>query len=299
MDKNDIHQMLLQGERIGLECKKAATSVPDNIWTSYSAFANTYGGIILLGIQENIKEKDIQKRFTINGVEDSDKIVKDLWNQANNPQKINVNLLGDNDVYIVDVDGKDIVVINVPRARYNQRPVYINNKMIVGNVFKRNHEGDYKCTQSEARNPKMQDMLRMIGLGENLGSGFPKILDAWKEAKWNAPILEDRFTTEEVRLTLPIPFLEGTKGDNNVPDNVLDKLTERQRIIYDIIKRNVLENENKDVLDNTIETTESLAKKLSVSSRTIRRDLDKMKSLGLVKREGGDFGGRWIIINKD
>ena len=120
----------------------------------------------------------------------------------------------------------------------------------------------------------------MIGLGENLGSGFPKILDAWKEGKWNAPILEDRFTTEEVRLTLPIPFLAGTKGDNNVPDNVL-------------------ENENKDVLDNTIETTESLAKKLSVSSRTIRRDLDKMKSLGLVKREGGDFGGRWIIINKD
>ena len=149
MDKNDIHQMLLQGERIGLECKKAATSVPDNIWTSYSAFANTYGGIILLGIQENIKEKDIQKRFTINGVEDSDKIVKDLWNQANNPQKTNVNLLGDDDVSIVDVDGKDIVVINVPRARYNQRPVYINNKMIVGNVFKRNHEGDYKCTQSE------------------------------------------------------------------------------------------------------------------------------------------------------
>ena len=149
MDKNDIHQMLLQGERIGLECKKAATSVPDNIWTSYSAFANTYGGIILLGIQENIKEKDIQKRFTIIGVEDSDKIVKDLWNQANNPQKTNVNLLGDDDVSIVDVDGKDIVVINVPRARYNQRPVYINNKMIVGNVFKRNHEGDYKCTQSD------------------------------------------------------------------------------------------------------------------------------------------------------
>ena len=142
MDKNDIHKLLLQGERIGLECKKASTSVPDNLWSSYSAFANTYGGIILLGIQENTKEKDMKKRFTIIGVENSDKIVKDLWNQANNPQKISVNLLGDDDVYIIDVDGKDIVVINVIRARYNQRPVYINNKMIVGNVFKRNHEGD-------------------------------------------------------------------------------------------------------------------------------------------------------------
>ena len=68
MDKNDIHKLLLQGERIGLECKKASTSVPDNLWSSYSAFANTYGGIILLGIQENTKEKDMKKRFTIIGV---------------------------------------------------------------------------------------------------------------------------------------------------------------------------------------------------------------------------------------
>ena len=71
-------------------------------------------------------------------------------------------------------------------------------------------------------------------------------------AKWNVPILEDRLTTEEIRLTLPIPYLEKTENrenvidnvPNNVLDNVLDnvlkKLTERQRIIYDIIKRNVL-----------------------------------------------------------
>lgn len=68
----------------------------------------------------------------------------------------------------------------------------------------------YEGGNSKARNPKMQDMLRMIGFGENLGSGFPKILDAWQEAKWSAPTLEDRLTTEEVRLTLPIPFAEFT-----------------------------------------------------------------------------------------
>ena len=119
------------------------------------------------------------------------------------------------------------------------------------------------------------------------------------------PILKDRLTTEEVRLTLPIPYLEKTENrenvidnvPNNVLDNVLKKLTERQRIIYDIIKRNVLEDDNDDVLDNVIETSETLARKLCVSSRTIRRDLNIMKSLGLVKREGGDYGGRWIVIN--
>lgn len=91
----------------------------------------------------------------------------------------------------------------------------------------------------------MQDMLRMIGFGENLGSGFPKILDAWKDARWNAPTLEDRLVTEEVRLTLPVPFETKTNVlDNaaNVPDSFLNKLTERQRVVYNILKSDVLDN---------------------------------------------------------
>ena len=158
----------------------------------------------------------------------------------------------------------------------------------------------YEGGNSKARNPKMQDMLRMIGFGENLGSGFPKILDAWKDAKWKAPLLEDRQTTEEVRLTLPIPFYEASEnnenGIENVLDNVLEKLTERQRVIYDTLKADVRDNVRDNVIEDVNETTETLARKLSVSSRTIRRDLDKMKSLGIVKREGGDYGGKWVVI---
>ena len=98
---------------------------------------------------EHTEEKDKSKRFEIVGVEDADKIRKDLWNIINSKEKVNVNLLRDEDVQVVDVEGKSIVVIHVPRARYNLRPVFINNKMIVGNVFRRNHEGDFKCTQSD------------------------------------------------------------------------------------------------------------------------------------------------------
>ena len=154
----------------------------------------------------------------------------------------------------------------------------------------------YEGGNSKARNPKMQDMLRMIGFGENLGSGFPKILDAWKDAKWKAPLLEDRQTTEEVRLTLPIPFYEASGNNGNGIEDVIEKLTERQRIIYDTLKTDVRDNVIENVIDNTPVTIGSLAKKMSVSVRTICRDLDKMKSLGIVKREGGDYGGRWVII---
>lgn len=46
----------------------------------------------------------------------------------------------------------------------------------------------------------------MIGFGENLGSGFPKIISAWKDVKWDSPVLEDRLSLNEVKLTLPVPF---------------------------------------------------------------------------------------------
>ena len=72
-----IEQILSQGERVTLECKKAQCSVPSSLWDTYSAFANTYGGTILLGVVENLKEKDKSKCFEFVGVEDADKIRKD------------------------------------------------------------------------------------------------------------------------------------------------------------------------------------------------------------------------------
>ena len=84
------------------------------------------------------------------GVEDADKIRKDIWNTINSKEKVNVNLLRDEDVQTIDIDGKNIVAINVPRAESNIRPIYINNNMSRG-TFKRNHEGDYHCTEQELK----------------------------------------------------------------------------------------------------------------------------------------------------
>ncbi|MFA6820352.1 MAG: RNA-binding domain-containing protein, partial [Bacteroidaceae bacterium] len=150
MNKQDINKLLADGEHITLECKKAQNSLPNSIWETYASFANTYGGTILLGVDENIAEKDPAKRFSITGVENADKMHKDFWNIINSHQKVNVNLLHDEDVQIVDVDGKDIIVINVPRADYMIRPVYINSNLSKG-TYKRNHEGDYHCTEQELR----------------------------------------------------------------------------------------------------------------------------------------------------
>lgn len=83
MTEQDIHNLFAAGERVTLECKKAQSSLPNSMWDTYSAFANTYGGTILLGVYEDTKEKDMTKRFTITGVEDAAKIRIDIWNTIN------------------------------------------------------------------------------------------------------------------------------------------------------------------------------------------------------------------------
>lgn len=95
-------------------------------------------------------EPDKSKRFEIIGVDDADKIRKNLWDIVNNKEKVNVNLLKDDDVQTIDADGKAIVAINVPRADYTIRPIYINGNLSKG-TFKRNHEGDYHCSEQELK----------------------------------------------------------------------------------------------------------------------------------------------------
>ena len=66
-----------------------------------------------------------------------------------------MNLLHDEDVQTISVNGKEVIAINVPRADYNLRPVYINNNLMRG-TYRRNHEGDYHCTE------QMIKMMAMI-----------------------------------------------------------------------------------------------------------------------------------------
>ena len=83
MNECKVRNILQTGECVTLECKRAKTEVPKSVWETYSAFANTIGGLILLGIEANRKESDKKKRFQIIGVDDAPKIINDFWNTIN------------------------------------------------------------------------------------------------------------------------------------------------------------------------------------------------------------------------
>mgnify|MGYP002625017846 CR=1 FL=1 len=149
MTKEDIRAMLLKGERVTLEAKQAERDVPKSVWDTYSAFANTIGGIILLGVEEHRKEKDPAKRYVIHGVEDADKIKKDFWNTINS-SKVSQNILMDADVEVVKMDDRSILCIRVPQADWRDKPIFLNEN-VYKNTFKRNYEGDYHCSENQVK----------------------------------------------------------------------------------------------------------------------------------------------------
>lgn len=148
VSKEKIRGLLHCGEGIVLELKTARGGFPESFWSTFSAFANTDGGIILLGVKE-----DKEKRPVVDGLSEQEAITlkKKFWDMAHNPQKVSDPLLDDKDAYVLDLSGEGwVLVCEVPRAAYNRRPIFLNGKPY-GNTYKRRHEGDYHCTDEEVR----------------------------------------------------------------------------------------------------------------------------------------------------
>ncbi|MEE1031754.1 MAG: putative DNA binding domain-containing protein [Ruminococcus sp.] len=143
----DISQFDEYREDNRREVKRANGGLPVSLWDTYSAFANCYGGVIILGVKE---EKDGSWKTT--GLQNEAKLRKDFWDTINNPKKVNINLLSDDDVETYTVgEKKDVImVIYVPMAKREQKPVYINNDIFNG-TFRRNFEGDCHCTRLQVK----------------------------------------------------------------------------------------------------------------------------------------------------
>ena len=146
----DLNHFVKFKENNKLEVKEAKGGLPNNIWETYSAFANSYGGTILLGVGE-----DKNKKLYTCGLNEiqANALLKSFWDTINNQSKVSINLLSEKDVQIHKIKNDYIVVIYIHQIDKSLKPVYINNNPYF--AYRRNHEGDYHCTKLE-----VQAMLR-------------------------------------------------------------------------------------------------------------------------------------------
>lgn len=129
-----------------IEAKKATGGLPRSIWETYSAFANTGGGVILLGVGED--EKD--RRLYPVDLPDPQRLVAQFLELVNDTRIVNRNLLKPSSIAVEKLDGKEIVVIRVPRATRKEKPVYIGGNPLTGTYY-RSGDGDYRCSAEDVK----------------------------------------------------------------------------------------------------------------------------------------------------
>ena len=144
LTQEELLDLLNIGENNEVEFKSAKGGLPKSLWESVSAFANTNGGRIILGVTES------NGTFSFGSLKNAEKMVQEFWNVHNSSKKLSYPVCSENDVSIMSVESTNIIIIQVPIAHRNYRPIFLNGNPYIG-TYKRRNEGDYRCIESEIK----------------------------------------------------------------------------------------------------------------------------------------------------
>lgn len=122
-----------------VEAKRAAREMPSDLPETLSAFANTSeGGVVLLGIDE-------ASGFSITGVQDVERVSSRLAQACRDELEPPISPMLASD----EVDGKAVVVIEVPELPPHQKPCFIKSRGLVNGAFLRIGGTNRKLTAYE------------------------------------------------------------------------------------------------------------------------------------------------------
>lgn len=143
-----------------------------------------------------------------------------------------------------------------------------------------------KKHSSYPRNHNIANVFYKAGFVESWGRGYKKIAEEFDRAKMPLPIIEE--TGGGVMAIIQRKTMDEVIAErgSNVGDMSETKLTARQRVIISIIQ------------SNPAVSAKQMSVTLSVTSRTIERDLSVMQKAGIIRHEGKDNAGVWVVLEK-
>lgn len=144
---------------------------------------------------------------------------------------------------------------------------------------------DIADVSSERRNPILANVMAQLDYMEKRGSGLTRICNETQALDGYKDELKPVFKSTPTQFQT---IIFASSDNQNVGDFVGDmsetKLTERQQKILNLIK------------ELPTISAKQMSETLSVTTRTIERDISMMKKAGVLKREGKDNDGMWVII---
>jgi ATP-dependent DNA helicase RecG len=143
---------------------------------------------------------------------------------------------------------------------------------------------DIADVSSERRNPILANVMAQLDYMEKRGSGLTRICNETKALEGYRDELKPMFKSTPTQFQTTIfASTDMNNVGNNVGNTIESQLTERQRNILNFIKE-----------FPTI-TGKQMSETLSVSQRTIERDLSDLQEKGILKHEGRVNDGTWVI----
>lgn len=148
---------------------------------------------------------------------------------------------------------------------------------------------------SYPRNHNIANVFYKAGFVESWGRGFKKIAEEFERASLPLPTIEEngggvmaiiqRKTVDEV-----IAARDGNVGNmsvTNVGNVSVRKLSGRQRNIISMIE------------ENPFVTAKEMSVTMSVTKRTIERNLSVLQKAGIIRHEGRVNAGVWVILEQE
>ncbi|NEW80646.1 MAG: winged helix-turn-helix transcriptional regulator [Gelidibacter sp.] len=123
------------------------------------------------------------------------------------------------------------------------------------------------------RSKEIMRVFRDMDLVEQLGSGVPRILQSYGQECF---YFSENFT----RMSFPMD----EEVQKTVVETVVETVGKTAREIMEILKI------------NPNSTSEAIAKQLKISIRGVEYNLNKLKKLGIIRREGATKNGKWLVI---
>lgn len=144
---------------------------------------------------------------------------------------------------------------------------------------------DIADVSSERRNPILANVMAQLDYMEKRGSGLTRICNETKALDGYKDELKPVFKSTPTQFQT---IIYATSGASNVGENVGDmserEITDRQQNILNLIK------------ESPTITAKQMSERLSVTQRTIERDIAILKKKNRLKRNGNDYDGEWIIL---
>lgn len=138
----------------------------------------------------------------------------------------------------------------------------------------------------------MQIMLRLVGFGDNAGSGFPTILEVWKSEGWIEPLLIEDTNLNQVTLVM--------KMEKESDEELAEKSAESAEKSADSknMNRSDLSARHKQILTNMdigVEySTEQIAEKIGLKGPRTRQLLNELVNKELLACVGTTKRRRYI-----